>query len=161
MIKKGYIDTSNFYIQESYIGYGRKTDLNKMGLLELKEELKMADKQVKLCKEEIESSDDGVPSFALKEKLQNAEYYKKKVEDKIDSLSKKEAENSGVDAMIADLDRQLKNGTISQEYHDKSVENLNEKRELYEQNDDTPVKQKKEKKHIFKKFKDKLSSYKK
>ena len=69
MIKKGYIDTFNFYIQESYIGYGRKTDLNKMGLLELKEELKMADKQVKLCKEEIDSSDDGVPSFALKEKL--------------------------------------------------------------------------------------------
>ena len=57
--------------------------------------------------------------------------------------------------MIGELDRQLEEGIITKEFHDRRVDELEEKRKLYEGN------KKPKKKHIFKKFKDKLTGYKK
>lgn len=167
-MEKGFIDRDNIYTIEAYIGYGKKTDLHKMTLTQLQDELKMSDKLINRAQEEVNGA-DGYPSYALKEKLENAKYYKRQVEKRIDQLTQLEMKQGGIDGMIADLDRQLKEGTITKEYHDQYVEKLNNKRELYDENikksvendDKEEDKRRKKKKHIFRRFKDKLSDYKK
>lgn len=147
-------DKRNFPVMEEYVGYDNKV-LSKMTLVELRDELKIAEKELNMAKEEVEKA-DGHPSYVLKERVKNAEYYKNKVEETIENLTREEMEAIGVDAMIADLDKQLKNKTITKEYHDEQVEKLLKKKE--EQENDILMKYKK--KHRFRLFKSKLSDYK-
>ena len=147
-------DTRNFPVMEEYIGYDIKV-LSKMTLVELRDELKRADRELNIAKEEVEKA-DGHPSYVLKERVKNAEYYKKKVEDTIDNLTQEELQNTSVDALIADLHKQLKNNTITKEYHDEQVAKLQEKKEEQE----NYKKEKSKKKHRFKLFKSRLSDYK-
>jgi chromosome segregation ATPase len=144
-------------VTEEYIGYGRKTDLQKMNLTDLLGELKMAQTQIESCKEEVDGA-DGYPSFALKEKLQNAEYYKKEVQKQIDRLSEEEIKNGNIDGLISDLKKQLSKNTITKEYYDKAVEDLENKRELFEKQE-KELEEKKSKKHNFKIFKKNLKDY--
>lgn len=62
---------------ESYIGYG-KNDLSKMTKKELHAELKRVEEDIKNLTSEIEDA-DSYPSYALKERLENAIWYRDKV----------------------------------------------------------------------------------
>lgn len=166
---KNLYDIEPIYTTEEYVGYG-KDDLSTMTWDELMSELERTEKEIETAKSEFEEA-DSFPSYALKERLADAQWYKNKVIEAIDKFNndktKDDSSNTGINAMIRDLDRQLKKGTITQKYHDKYVQKLNDKRELYDENKKRQeVREKEEKEnefkknHPFKHFKKKLEDYK-
>lgn len=150
-------------ITESYIGYG-KNDLHEMNEKELKAELSRTNNEIKSIEDEIEDA-NSFPSFALKEKLDNAYYYRDKV---IDALSKYKKESTCyIDEMLTKLNEDYNNGNISKEYYESYRDKLNYKREVY----NNRIKDEKEQARLqllkeealnkkpFRKFKNKLKDY--
>ena len=77
----------NHYYNESYVRYGQ-TDLDELSEDELKKELEHTKKEIKTVKEEIEDSNKSFPIYSLKEKLENAELYKEKIEKALAEYNK-------------------------------------------------------------------------
>lgn len=77
-------------ITESYVGYG-KDDLKEMTKEELKQELKRTEKEIQTCRDELNSTAINTPSFVLKERIEDAIHYKKKIEYALANFSVKES----------------------------------------------------------------------
>lgn len=162
-----YIDERNMsVINEAYVGYGRD-DLDKMTVSELNDELKRIEKELSDTDLELTDSDE-VPSYVIKEKILNIKHYKEKVLKELEKRNN-DVKEEGIDGMIKNLNRQYEKGYITKEYRDKYVEKLESRREAYnkaledekkKQKEDDEKKNKKNS-HIFKKFKNHLSDYKK
>ena len=162
-----YIDERNLsVINEAYVGYGRDV-LDKMTVSELNDELKRIEKELSDTDLELTDSDE-VPSYVIKEKILNIKHYKEKVLKELEKRNN-DVKEEGIDGMIKNLNRQYEKGYITKEYRDKYVEKLESRREAYnkaledekkKQKEDDEKKNKK-KSHIFKKFKNHLSDYKK
>lgn len=162
-----YIDERNLsVINEAYVGYGRD-DLDKMTVSELNDELKRIEKELSDTDLELTDSDE-VPSYVIKEKILNIKHYKEKVLKELEKRNN-DVKEEGIDGMIKNLNRQYEKGYITKEYRDKYVEKLESRREAYnkaledekkKQKEDDEKKNKKNS-HIFKKFKNHLSDYKK
>jgi len=162
-----YIDERNLsVINEAYVGYGRD-DLEKMTVSELNDELKRIEKELSDTDLELTDSDE-VPSYVIKEKILNIKHYKEKVLKELEKRNS-DVKEKGIDGMIKNLNRQYEKGYITKEYRDKYVEKLESRREAYnkaledekkKQKEDDEKKNKKNS-HIFKKFKNHLSDYKK
>lgn len=162
-----YIDERNLsVINEAYVGYGRD-DLEKMTVSELNDELKRIEKELSDTDLELTDSDE-VPSYVIKEKILNIKHYKEKVLKELEKRNS-DVKEEGIDGMIKNLNRQYEKGYITKEYRDKYVEKLESRREAYnkaledekkKQKEDDEKKNKKNS-HIFKKFKNHLSDYKK
>lgn len=163
-------------VTEAYIGYGQN-DLNKMTDVELRQELKRVEKDIKQIENEIDDA-DSYPSYAIKERLENEKWYKNKVMDEISkreenkSLEEKidntETKPKSMQDMIKDLDRQYERGLITKEYRDKYVDKLEQSIDAYEEKlkreqiEEEEKSHKEELKHRrFKQFKKKLSEYRK
>lgn len=162
-----YIDERNLsVINEAYVRYGRD-DLEKMTVSELNDELKRIEKELSDTDLELTDSDE-VPSYVIKEKILNIKHYKEKVLKELEKRNS-DVKEEGIDGMIKNLNRQYEKGYITKEYRDKYVEKLESRREAYnkaledekkKQKEDDEKKNKKNS-HIFKKFKNHLSDYKK
>lgn len=114
-------------LTEEYIGYGRiKQNLDKMSYMDLREELILADKHVKLAQEDLDSNGPH-PTYVIKEQLKNAIHYKNKIQEKIETLSKTEKEAGSIKNIKQDLKTQLDKNTITKDFYDKCIENLNER----------------------------------
>lgn len=157
----------NTEIVEAYIGYGKTTDLQNMSNTELKQEYDRVEKEIKILKEELITSPEA--SFPIKERIQNAKWYKDKINSFMESEeAARKPMATSIDDMIKDLNKQLKNGVITPEYHKKYTNLLNSRRKLYEENRRRQEKMKKlkekkefKKNHPFKSFKSKITDYKK
>ena len=116
-------------INEDYVGYGVSDDkLKEMNYLDLREELIIAYKHIKIAEEDLEE----VPkekSFVIKERLKNANYYKNKIEDRLAALTKTEKIDGDIPSLKKDLKNQLDKNTLSKETYDRCIENLNHREE--------------------------------
>ena len=116
-------------INEDYVGYGVSDDkLKEMNYLDLREELIIAYKHIKIAEEDLEE----VPkekSFVIKERLKNANYYKNKIEDRLAALTKTEKIDGDLPSLKKDLKNQLDKNTLSKETYDRCIENLNHREE--------------------------------
>ena len=79
-------------ISESYVGYG-KDDLGEMTKSELEKELKRTEREIENFREELASTGITTPSYVLKERIEDAIHYKKKVEYALANLSVNESTN--------------------------------------------------------------------
>ena len=142
---------------EAYIGYG-KNDLSDMTHSELQDELTKTIDSIHDLETEINEA-DSFPSFVLKEKLLNLKDYKEKIENAMKEIYVKE---SFIEKNIDKLDELLKNGTITEEYHDKYVTKLLENKEIFlEDVRKNALKFTAKKHNKFKMFKESLFDYKK
>ena len=116
-------------INEDYVGYGVSDDkLKEMNYLDLREELIIAYKHIKIAEEDLEE----VPkekSFVIKERLKNANYYKDKIENRLATLTKTEKIDGDIPSLKKDLKNQLDKNTLSKETYDRCIENLNHREE--------------------------------
>ena len=114
---------------EDYVGYGVSDDkIKEMNYLDLREELIIAYKHIKIAEEDLEE----VPkekSFVIKERLKNANYYKDKIENRLAVLIKTEKIDGDIPSLKKDLKNQLDKNTLSKETYDRCIENLNHREE--------------------------------
>ena len=75
-------------ITESYVRYGR-LKLDELSLKELKTELKRVENELEKIQDEVDES-IGVPAYILKERIENINWYKDKIEKEISIKSIKE-----------------------------------------------------------------------
>lgn len=74
-----YFDKTPIVSYESYVGYG-KHDLDEMSKEELKKELLRTEREIESFKDELESTKITTPSYVLKERIEDAKFYKKQIE---------------------------------------------------------------------------------
>ena len=152
----------------SYINYG-KNDLSEMNKEQLLSELKKVERDIVELQDEVENNKN-VPRFAIKERLETAQWYREKVMKAIENLeinTKKEC--VAIDNMIKDLDRKLERGLITEDYHDRYVNKLISRKSLYLENtmheeaeksiEEENNKRKEKFRHPFKVFKKRLTDY--
>ena len=104
-MKEKLFDTIPIVMTETYVGYG-KDDLNEMTLNELKTELKRTESEIARFEDELANTRITTPSFVLKERIKDAEFYKKKIEYKIARL-------------FEDKEEEKKEGKAPKVYRDK------------------------------------------
>ena len=83
-------DDKPIVINETYVGYG-KTDLSEMNKSELQKELERTEREIEGIEEELQRTDIRTPSYVLKERIADAEFYKKKIEYALANLVKQES----------------------------------------------------------------------
>lgn len=154
-----YERSEDIYVKEEYVGYGRN-DLKKMTKSELKDELKRIGNEIKKIEDEFDAANKEIPTFSLKEQYKTAFWYKEKIEKELaDREDESKTTENAIDDMILDLDRKLKQGLITEEYHDKYVNKLTIRKEELLMEESTKEDTSNKKKHPIRKFRDKLTDY--
>lgn len=151
-------------VTEASINYNK--DIDDMDKEEIEKEIRLIEKEIQKIKTTIQNSGP-IPSYILRERLKNAIIYKEKLEKKFTQLNVDTEKR--LEEMKKDLERKYETGTITKEYRDKYINQLDESilryREQEERKKEEREKKKQENKssnkHIFKKFKNKLIDYKK
>lgn len=87
-------------ITESYVGYCKSDHIPKMTNEELEKELKKVNKDIDTVKSEID--DEEYPSFVLKERIENGEYYKSLIEKELLSRKKEDKEDKKFKDKLSD-----------------------------------------------------------
>ena len=88
---------SHKYVKEEYIGYG-SNDLPKLTDEELKERLKLIEKDIEKTNEELEESDNEFPIYSIKERIKNLEWDRENIINEIQKRKPdKEVKESGND----------------------------------------------------------------
>ena len=80
-----YFDKIPIVSYESYVGYG-KHDLDEMSKDELKKELLRTEREIESFKDELASTKITTPSYVLKERIEDAKFYKKQIEYAISKI---------------------------------------------------------------------------
>ena len=89
---------------EAYNRYG-KNDLTDMTESELKKELARTNKEIETLQQELDDSDNSFPIYALKEKIEDAMYYKEKIEKALENYK---TESVHLDRSFHSFKNQLK-----------------------------------------------------